>query len=76
MKVYTVEEVAPLLRVEYKTALRLIQRGYLHCLPGIRHKRITEAELHRYLDVRNTLAGAAAQPRGPQNPGNQRQGRR
>ncbi len=67
MKVYTIEEVAPLLRVEYKTALRLIQRGYLHCLPGIRHKRITEAELHRYLDVRNTLAGAATQPRRHQN---------
>jgi excisionase family DNA binding protein len=68
MKIYTVEEVAPLLRVEYKTALRLIRRGYLHCLPGIRHKRITEAELHRYLDVRNTLAGTAPPPRRHQNP--------
>jgi len=55
VKVYTVEEVAAILRVDYKTVLRLIQRGLLKVLPGIRHKRVTEEELKRYLDVRNVL---------------------
>ncbi|GEM_PF-5991583 len=62
MKVYTVEEVASILRVEYKTVLRLIKRGQIKVLPGIRHKRIPEAELARYLDVQNVL-GAASQNR-------------
>ena len=31
--------------------LNLIKRGRLKALPGIRHKRITEAEFNRYLDV-------------------------
>ncbi|HZV36802.1 MAG TPA: helix-turn-helix domain-containing protein [Verrucomicrobiae bacterium] len=56
MKVYTVEEVAAILRVDYKTVLRLIQRGLLKVLPGIRHKRVTEHELNRYLDVRSVLS--------------------
>lgn len=56
MKVYTVEEVAAILRVDYKTVLRLIERGLLKVLPGIRHKRITEEELKRYLDVRCVLS--------------------
>jgi excisionase family DNA binding protein len=59
MEVYTVQEVADKLKVEYKTILRLIERGHLLALPGIRHKRITEVELTRYLDVRATLAKAA-----------------
>ena len=48
MKVYTTNEVACLLQVEYKTVLRLIQRGLLKAIPGIRHKRITEQELNRF----------------------------
>lgn len=56
VKVYTVEEVAAILRVDYKTVLRLIQRGLLKVLPGIRHKRVTEQELNRYLDVRSVLS--------------------
>jgi excisionase family DNA binding protein len=55
MKVYTAEEVAAILRVDYKTVLRLVQRGRLKVLPGIRHKRMTEEELMRYLDVRGVL---------------------
>ncbi len=58
MNVYTAEEVASQLKVEYKTVLRLIQRGLLKTLPGIRHKRITEAELNRYLGVQEILASA------------------
>jgi len=53
MKVYTVEEVAAILRVDYKTVLRLIQRSLLKVLPGIRHKRVTEQKLNRYLDERS-----------------------
>ncbi len=59
VKVYTVEEVASILRVEYKTVLRLVKRGWLKVLPGIRHKRIPEAELDRYMNVRSILANAA-----------------
>jgi excisionase family DNA binding protein len=58
MNVYTAEEVASKLKVDYKTVLRLIQRGLLKTLPGIRHKRITEAELNRYLGVQDILASA------------------
>lgn len=43
--------------------LRLIQRGLLKTLPGIRHKRITEAELNRYLGVQDILASAGRSPR-------------
>ncbi|MGA2603246.1 MAG: helix-turn-helix domain-containing protein [Verrucomicrobiia bacterium] len=59
MKVYTVEEVASILRLEQKTVLHLIKRGFLKALPGIRHKRIPEAELDRYMNVRSILAGGA-----------------
>jgi excisionase family DNA binding protein len=62
MKVYTVEEVAAVLRVDYKTVLRLIERGLLKVLPGIRHKRITEEELKRYMDVRSTLSRPIQKP--------------
>ncbi len=56
MNVYTAEEVAGILKVDYKTVLRLVKRGLLKTLPGIRHKRITEVELNHYLGVKNFLA--------------------
>ena len=59
MKIYTADEVAGLLQVDYKTVLRLIQRGLLKAIPGIRHKRITEQELNRYLGIKQPQAGAA-----------------
>jgi excisionase family DNA binding protein len=59
VKIYTADEVAGLLQVDYKTVLRLIQRGLLKAIPGIRHKRITEQELHRYLGIKQPQAGAA-----------------
>ncbi len=62
MKVYTVEEVAAILRVDYKTVLRLIERGLIKVLPGIRHKRITEEELKHYMDVRSTLSKPIQRP--------------
>ena len=65
MKVYTVEEVAEILKLENKTVLRLIKRGFLKALPGIRHKRITEEELKRYLGVKSILgSGPAASQNG------------
>lgn len=65
MKVYTADEVAGMLKVSYKTVLRLIQRGDLTPLPGLRHIRITEAELCRYLGV----ASLTASPRPSSGPG-------
>ena len=59
LKIYTTDEVASLLKVDYKTVLRLIQRGLLKAIPGIRHKRITEQELLRYLGIKQTQGGAA-----------------
>lgn len=59
VKVYTAEEVAGLLKVDYKTVLRLIKRGLLKAIPGIRHKRITEQELNRYLGIKQAQGGAA-----------------
>ena len=58
MKIYTAVEVAAELRVDYKTVLNLIKRGLLQALPGIRHKRITETELHRYLGIKKPEGGA------------------
>lgn len=40
VKIYTAKEVAGLLKVDYKTVLRLIKRGLLKAIPGIRHKWI------------------------------------
>ena len=59
VKVYTAEEVAGFLKVDYKTVLRLIKRGLLKAIPGIRHKRITEQELNRYLGIKQPQGGAA-----------------
>lgn len=43
----------------YKTVLRLIKRGLLKAVPGIRHKRITEQALKRFLGVQTMDGGAA-----------------
>ena len=59
MQIYTADEVAGLLKVDYKTVLRLIKRGLIKAIPGIRHKRITEQELNRYLGIRATQGGGA-----------------
>jgi len=51
VKIHTPDEVASLLGVNYKTVLNLIKRGHLRTLPGLRHKRITDGELKRYLGI-------------------------
>jgi len=43
-------QVAKLMDVSYATVLRLIKRGLLRPLPGLRHKRITPGELRRYMN--------------------------
>jgi excisionase family DNA binding protein len=62
VKIYTAVEVAAELKVDYKTVLRLVKRGFLKALPGIRHKRITEEELNRYLGIKSFLASAGSGP--------------
>lgn len=59
MKIYTTQQVAQLLQLKDKAVLGLIKRGFLKVLPGIRHKRITDEELQRYLDIRRVLESAA-----------------
>ena len=62
VKIHTAVEVAAFLGVDYKTVLNLIKRGHLRALPGLRHKRITDAELNRYLDVQPAATAIPAQP--------------
>ena len=47
--VYTVTEAAELLGVSDKSVYRLIERRLLRSTGGMRHKRITPAEIERYL---------------------------
>lgn len=61
LKIYTADEIAGQLNVSKQTVLNLIKRGDLKGLPGIRHKRITEAELNRYLGV-DAFTPAPAKP--------------
>ncbi len=61
VKIHTAGAVAVLLGMDYKTVLSLIKRGHLRALPGLRHKRITEAELNRYLGVQPAAAAIPAQ---------------
>ena len=62
MIIYTAGQIAGLLQTSYKTVLNLIKRGHLKALPGIRHKRVTEEEFHRYLGVKSAQDGAAFTP--------------
>jgi excisionase family DNA binding protein len=62
VKIHTAHEVGVLLGVDYKTVLNLIKRGHLRALPGLRHKRITQAELNRYLSVQSAATATIAKP--------------
>ena len=62
LKIYTADEIAGELKTCKKSVLNLIKRGLLQALPGLRHKRITEAEFHRYLGVKAGQNGAALTP--------------
>jgi excisionase family DNA binding protein len=67
MKIFTADEVAAWLKVSRKTVFNLIKRGQLDALPGIRHKRITEEALARYLGVSiGALATPPARPAAPE----------
>lgn len=48
---YSVKETAAILGVSSVTVYRLLQRGTLTALPGLRTKRITRQSLQRYLDA-------------------------
>ena len=62
MNIFTAVEIAGKLKVKYKTVLNLIKRGRLQALPGLRHKRITEAAFNRYLGIENVQSGAVVTP--------------
>jgi excisionase family DNA binding protein len=47
---YSVKEVAAILGVTSTTVYRLIARRKLKALAGIRHKRIPDSEVDRFLD--------------------------
>jgi hypothetical protein len=53
-RVYSTADVAVRLGVCEATVLRLVERGLLHPLPGIRIKRFTTAELDRYMTSRTS----------------------
>jgi excisionase family DNA binding protein len=46
---YTVNETAEMLGLSTKTVYRLIERGLLKSVGALRHKRITRAEIDRFL---------------------------
>lgn len=46
---YSISETATLIGVSYHTVFRLLKRGKLRALSGIRHKRIPKTELERFL---------------------------
>jgi hypothetical protein len=62
MKTFTAGEIAGELKICKKSVLNLIKHGHLNALPGLRHKRVTEAEFNRYLGVINAQNGSAVTP--------------
>ena len=48
--VYNSQETADLLGISYYSVLRLVKRGLLHPLGGLRHKLFPGKEIQRYLD--------------------------
>lgn len=53
--VFSVEEVAEILKVSPKTVYRLVDRKYLHATKALRHLRITKKSLDSFLS--NTTGG-------------------
>jgi len=53
--VYTVPEVAAILKVGEKSVYRLIERRQLKSCCALRHKRISKAELTRFIKATNGL---------------------
>jgi len=53
--VYTIPEVAAILKVGQKSVYRLIERRHLKSCCALRHKRISKAELTRFIKATNGL---------------------
>jgi hypothetical protein len=48
-KTYSTQEVADIIGIGYIAAWKLIKRGIIRALPWLRNKRVTKAELTRYM---------------------------
>ena len=53
--VYTVAEVASILKISEKSVYRLIERKHLKSCCALRHKRISKHELERFIHATNGL---------------------
>lgn len=53
--VYTVPEVAEILKVSDKSVYRLIERELLKTCCALRHKRVSKKELARFIQATNGL---------------------
>ena len=47
---YSVTETATVLGVSFPTVYRLIARGVLRPLPGLRHKRLPRKQVHAFVE--------------------------
>ena len=47
---YSVTETAAVLGVSLPTVYRLVTRGVLRPLPGLRHKRLPKRQVHAFVD--------------------------
>jgi hypothetical protein len=48
---YSMEETAGMLGLSYITVWRLLKRGLIKSVPGLRHKVIPATEIQRFLNV-------------------------
>ena len=53
--VYTIPEVAVILKVCENTVYRLIERNHLKSCCALRHKRVSKRELTRFIQATNGL---------------------
>ena len=51
---YSVTETATVLGVSLPTVYRLVARGVLRPLPGLRHKRLPKRQVHAFVDGART----------------------
>ena len=53
--VYTVPEVAAILKISEKSVYRLIERNVLKSCCDLRHKRVSKRELERFIHATNGM---------------------
>jgi excisionase family DNA binding protein len=53
--VYTVPEVAGILKISEKSVYRLIERNHLKSCCALRHKRVSKMELSRFIQATSGL---------------------